>query len=75
MLDLRSNPKKDMVYGTITSPYVHSRVDSQHIYHGQPYVRVDLNPIPYASVNFIPQSGTLDLASGFSLCLWIRIQM
>jgi hypothetical protein len=26
----------------------------QHIYHGQPYARVD----------FIPQSGTLDLASG-----------
>ncbi len=31
---------------TITSPYVHSRVDSQHIYHGQPYARVDLNPMP-----------------------------
>jgi hypothetical protein len=29
---------------TITSPYVHS---SRHIYHGQPYARVD----------FIPQSG------------------
>jgi hypothetical protein len=26
----------------------------QHIYHGKPYARVD----------FIPQSGTLDLASG-----------
>jgi hypothetical protein len=36
---------------TITSPYLHSRV--QHIYHGQPYARVD----------FIPQSETLDLAS------------
>jgi hypothetical protein len=32
----------------------------QHIYHGQPYARVDLNPI---KVDFIPQSGTLDLAS------------
>jgi hypothetical protein len=27
----------------------------QHIYHGQPYARID----------FIPQSGTLDLASEF----------
>ncbi len=33
----------------------------QHIYHGQPWARVDLNP--YARVDFIPQSGTLDLAS------------
>ncbi len=31
---------------TITSPYVHSRVDSIHIYHGQPYSRVDFNPRP-----------------------------
>jgi hypothetical protein len=39
---------------TVTSPYVHYRVDSmQHIYNGQPDSRVD----------FIPQSGTLDLAS------------
>jgi hypothetical protein len=30
---------------TITSPCVHSIVESQHIYHGQPYARVD-NPIP-----------------------------
>jgi hypothetical protein len=28
----------------------------QHIYHGKPYARVD----------FIPQTGTLDLASGTS---------
>jgi hypothetical protein len=33
----------------------------QHIYHGQPYARVDLNP--YARVDFIFQSWTLDLAS------------
>ncbi len=40
---------------TITLPYVHSRVDSNTFYHGQPYARVD----------FIPQSGTLALhASG-----------
>ncbi len=43
---------------TITSPCVHSIVESQHIYHGQPYARVD----------FIAQSGTLDLAS--ELCVW-----
>ncbi len=30
------------------------RAKLQHIHHGQPYARVD----------FIPQSGTLDLASG-----------
>ncbi len=45
---------------TITSPYVHSRVDS-NIYPVQPYARVDLNPS--ARVDFIPQSRTLDLAS------------
>ncbi len=38
---------------------------TQHIYQGQPYVRVDLNP--YALVDFIPQSGTLDSASVFHL--------
>jgi hypothetical protein len=43
----------------MTSSYVHSH----HIYHGQPYARVDLDP--YARVDFIPQSGTLDLASNF----------
>ncbi len=32
----------------------------QHIYHGQPYARVDLNPMPEST---LPQSGTLDLAS------------
>ncbi len=39
--------KENMVYGTLCQ----SRL--QHIYHGMPYARVD----------FIPQSGTLDLAS------------
>jgi hypothetical protein len=33
----------------------------QHIYHWQPYAIIDHNP--YARVDFIPQSGTLDLAS------------
>ncbi len=30
---------------TITSPKLHPRVDSQHIYDGQDYAGVDLNPI------------------------------
>jgi hypothetical protein len=34
----------------------------QHIYQGQPFARVDLNG-RYARVDFIPQPGTLDLAS------------
>jgi hypothetical protein len=33
----------------------------QHIYHGQPYARVDLNPMPESTLS--PQSGTLDSAS------------
>jgi hypothetical protein len=57
-----------MVYGTLNAGVdynltlcsLQSRL--QHIYHGQPYARVDLNPMP--RVDFIPQSGTLDLASG-----------
>ncbi len=59
---LRPNPKKNMVcvdYNLTLCP-LQSRV--QHIYHGQPHARVDLNPI-YARVDFIPQSGTSDLAS------------
>ena len=60
MQNLRPNPKKNMVYGTrwdsmpeltITSPYVHSRVDSGHIYHGQPYARVDLNPMSESTLS------------------------
>ncbi len=41
---------------TITSPYRSTPDRLQHIYHGQPYARVDC----------LPQSGTLDLASGIS---------
>jgi hypothetical protein len=33
----------------------------QDIYHGQPYARVDLNPMSESTL--FPQSGTLDLAS------------
>ncbi len=42
---------------TITS--LQSRL--QHIYHGQPYAMVDLNPMP--EFDFILPSGSLDLAS------------
>jgi hypothetical protein len=45
----------------ITSPYVHSRADSQHIYKGPPYARVN-NPMPA----FILQSRDF----GFGLCWW-----
>jgi hypothetical protein len=53
---------------TITSHKVHPRVDSNtFIYHGQPYARVYLNPMPESTLTlcqsqlYIPQSGTLDL--------------
>jgi hypothetical protein len=42
---------------TITSPYVHSIVDSNTFTMGNP------KSTPYARVDFIPQSGTLDLTS------------
>ncbi len=36
---------------TITSPYVHSRVDSNTFtMGGQPYARVDLNPMPESTL-------------------------
>ncbi len=42
----------------ITSPYVHSRVDSNTFTKGigQSYARVDLNPMSESP--FVPQSGT-----------------
>ncbi len=47
---LRPNPKKNMGYGThagvdynLTLCPLQSRL--QRIYHGQPYARVDLNPV------------------------------
>jgi len=54
----RPNPKKNMVYGTwdpmpaftITSPYVHSRVDSNAVTMRQHYARVDLNPMPESTL-------------------------
>jgi hypothetical protein len=35
---------------TITSPYVHSRVDFNTFYHDQLYARVDLNPAPESTL-------------------------
>jgi hypothetical protein len=34
----------------MTSPFVHFRVDSNNIYHGQHYARVDLNPMPKSAL-------------------------
>jgi hypothetical protein len=49
---------------TIASPYVHSRVNSNTFTMGigQPYARVNLNPVPKSTLS--PQSGSLDLPSG-----------
>ncbi len=57
----RPNPYKNMLYGTpmpeltVTSPYVHSRVDSNTFTH-----TLDIEQ-PYARVDCIPQSGTFDM--------------
>jgi hypothetical protein len=54
----------------MTSPYVHSRVDFNIFTMGNPMQESTLTlpcqsrTYPYARVDFIPQSGTLDLASG-----------
>jgi hypothetical protein len=45
---------------TKTSPYVHSRVDSNTFTMGNPMPESN---VPYGRVDFIPQSGTLELAS------------
>ncbi len=69
---IEAESKENMVYGTlcrsrllynpgITSPYVHSSVDS-NIYHGQPYARVDLSPLPYCQSRLYPPVRVLDLA-------------
>ncbi len=47
----------DYMYNLTLCP-LQSRL--QHIYHGQPYAKVDLYPMPKST---LPQSGTLDLAS------------
>ncbi len=50
---LRPNPKKNMVHGTLCRSCLLSRLQSrlQHIYHGQPYARVDLNPMPESTLS------------------------
>jgi hypothetical protein len=40
----------------ITSPYIHSRDDSNTFTTGQPYARVDLNPMP-ESTTLSPRKG------------------
>jgi hypothetical protein len=59
-------PYAGVDYKSITSPYVYSRVDSNTFTMGtgQPYARVDLNPMPELTLS---QSGTLDLASKLSI--------
>ncbi len=65
----RTNPKKNMAYGTpcrswlynLTLCPLQSRL--QDIYHGHPYARVDLNFTVCQSRLYLPV-GTLDLASG-----------
>jgi hypothetical protein len=49
---------------TTTSPYVHSRVDSNTFTLDNPICQS--RPLPCTIVDFIPQSGTLDFASGES---------
>ncbi len=68
IINQRPNSKKNMCMGphagvdyNLTLCPLQSR--PQHIYHGQPYARVDLNPTPEPRVDFISQSGTLNLAS------------
>ncbi len=63
---MRPNPKKNMVMGPYAgAPLCPRQSRLQHIYHGigQPYARVDLNPMPESTLS--PQSGTFDLAPGF----------
>jgi hypothetical protein len=57
MRALRTEPKEKhgvwdpMPELAATSPYVHSRVDSQNIYHGQPYATVEMNPMPVSTLS------------------------
>jgi hypothetical protein len=53
---------------TLTLRTLRSRL--QHIYHGQSYARVDLNPMPESTL--APQSGTLDLACVHELLRLLR---
>ncbi len=57
-----------MISLTMTSNYVHFRVDSSTFAMGigQPYA-MQSRPEPYARVDNIPQSGTLDFASAWDI--------
>jgi hypothetical protein len=48
----------------LTLQYVHSRVESSTFTMGLGNPVCQSRPQPYARVDFIPHSGTLDLASG-----------
>jgi hypothetical protein len=62
-------------YAGVDSPCVPSKVDSNTFILGQTYVRVDLNPMPAAvRVDFIFQSGTLDLASVYSIAYTAQLK-
>jgi hypothetical protein len=62
-LNQRPNQKKNMVYGTLVGPYA---VADYNLTDDSNTCTMD-NPMP-ETVDFIPQSGTLDLASGIMLC-------
>jgi hypothetical protein len=65
---LRPNPKKNMVYGTlmpeltVTSPHLMSTPEPSPT-HLQWATLCQSRPNPVPRVDFIPQPGTLDLAS------------
>ncbi len=79
---LRPNPKKNMLYGTLCRSWLLSRLQSrlQHIYQGQPYARVDLNPLPGSTFPQVRDLGfdlgMLIIGQPFLFCLsiWINIQ-
>jgi hypothetical protein len=56
-LHIEAEYKKNTVYGAlmpelnITSPYVHSRVDSKTFTMSNPHARVDLNPMPESTLS------------------------
>ncbi len=85
---MRPNQKKNMVHGTlcrvdynITLCPLQSRL--QHIYHGQgqPYAKVDLNPMPESTLSpfgsglSIQDSIRYHVAKGFRKTTWPRHQV
>jgi hypothetical protein len=58
----RSNPKKNMVYGTLCGvDYKYNLTFTSHLPWTTLCPRADLNPMPESTLS--PQSGTLDLVS------------